>query len=75
MTLKLKLFLNQHWLAQFNTWYNALAHEVGDVINIRHSAINDDMLDSTESAQKWIIYKISQGWHPAWARILAMELF
>jgi len=69
------IYLNQHWLAKFNTWYNALAHEVGDVINIRHSSINDDMLDATENAQKWIVHKIKQGWHPAWATIYAMELF
>jgi hypothetical protein len=69
------IYLNQHWLAQFSTWYNTLAHEVGDIINIRHSSINDDMLDNTEAAQKWIVYKIKQGWHPAWATVLAMELF
>ncbi len=69
------IYLNQHWLAKFDTWYNALAHEVGDVINIRHGTVNDDMLDSTENAQKWIVYKIKQGWHPAWATVYAMELF
>jgi len=65
----------QKYVVNFQTFYNAVGHEAGDVINVRHSELNDDMLDATENTQKWMITEISFKWHPAIINIKAIELF
>lgn len=68
-------FQNQKWLCSFTTWYNAIAHEVGDIINIRHSAFNDAMLNATVNTQKWMIIDMQVKSHPGLVDITAIELF
>ena len=65
---------NQKYIATFRTFYNAIAHEGGDCINIRHSDLNDDMLDKTVNTQKWMIIDIKPTWHPNQIEITAIEL-
>ena len=66
--------LNQKWIVDFTTFYNAVAFEIGDVINIRHAAMNDAMLDATVNTQKWMIIKIIKNWRPNTIDITAIEL-
>jgi hypothetical protein len=68
-------YLNQKMIARFSTFLNAMAHEAGDIINIRHSDLNDDILNETETTQKWMISEIGQGWRPNVIEIEAIELF
>jgi len=67
--------LQQKWICTFRTSYNAIAHEIGDVINIRHSRLNNDMLDATVNTQKWMIIKHSLSWHPGQIEITAIEMY
>jgi len=64
----------QKWVVQFETFINALALEVGDVINVRHSDLNDDMLDATVNTQQWLVTEVAFRWRPQTVRVRAMEL-
>jgi hypothetical protein len=66
--------LNQHFIVEFETFYNAIGYEIGDVINIRHADLNDDMLSATVNTQKWMIYEINKNWRPNTIKIKAVEL-
>lgn len=66
---------NQKWVANFSTFYNAIAHEIGDIINIRHDDLNDAMLPwGSVNTQKWMIIRDSYKWHPNIIEIIAIEL-
>lgn len=67
-------WLTQKWIAEFETFYNGLAHEPGDILNIRHDDLNDDMLNMTVNTQKWIIREVVQSWRPNTILIEAIEL-
>ena len=71
----------QHWyssqkmIVNFDSFYNAIGFELGDVINIRHGDLTDNMcLDGTETSQKWQILSIKPYWHPNVVNITAIEL-
>jgi hypothetical protein len=64
----------QKMIANFTTFYNAIAHEIGDVINIRHGDLNDNIIDATVNTQKWMIIRITHKWHPNTIEITAIEL-
>lgn len=61
-------------IVSFNTFYNAIAHEIADVINVRHDDLADDMLDATVNTQKWAIFDFNETWHPAIIMLRAIEL-
>jgi hypothetical protein len=65
---------NSKTTAIFNTWHNAVTHEIGDIINIRHGDINDAMLNATEVTQKWMIIDNTFKWRPPYIQIKAIEL-
>jgi len=67
-------FQNQKMIAHFETYLNAIAHEVGDVINIRHDDLNDDILNATVNTQKFMIIQIGHQWRPNKIQITAIEL-
>jgi hypothetical protein len=67
--------LNQKWMIRFTTFYNAIAHEIGDIINIRHSDLDDNILPwGSVNTQKWMIIRITHKWHPNTIEITAIEL-
>jgi hypothetical protein len=66
---------HQHFLITIDSFYNALAHELGDVANIRHSMLSDDLIDATVNTQKWMILNWIFKWHPAVISLKAIELF
>lgn len=66
--------LHQKFIIEFETFINAAAHEIGDIINIRHLMLNDDMLDATENTQKWAIIELQNSWKPNYYKITAIEL-
>lgn len=74
-TLTSEWLHTQKFVLLFDTFYNAIAHEIGDIINVRHDDMNDDMLDATVNTQKWMIIGIQFKWHPAIITIKAIELF
>ena len=67
--------LVQKYIAIFQTSFSAISHEIGDVINIRHDDLNDNMLDATVNTQKWIIIDHKFIWKPFGIAIIAIELF
>jgi len=67
-------FKTQKTIARFETFYDAIDKEVGDVINIRHSDLDDDMLDDAVSTQKWMILYMNQNWRPNVITIKAIEM-
>jgi len=64
----------QLWIVRFTTFNNALWVEPGDVINIRHSVLNDTILPSTENAQKWVVIGWSWLWKAGTVGITAIAL-
>jgi len=66
--------LDQKFICQFETFINAIAHEVGDIINIRHTMLNDDMLNATINTQKWAVLQIQSTWKPNIYKFTAIEL-
>ena len=66
--------LRQKWIVTFDTFYNAVDHEIGDIINIRHNDLNNDMLESTVNEQKWMIIAVKLNWRPNTINIKAIEL-
>ncbi len=67
-------YLIQRTLVEFDAFYDALPFELGDIINIRHSALGTDFLDQAITTQKWVILKTILNWHPATIKILAGEI-
>lgn len=67
-------YLKQKMIVNFATGYNAIAHEPGDIINVRHSDLNDDIIDATVNTQKWMILEKAQSWRPNEIEIEAIEL-
>lgn len=67
-------YLKQKMIVNFTTGYNAIAHEPGDIINVRHSELNDDIIDATVNTQKWMILEKAQSWRPNEIEIEAIEL-
>lgn len=66
--------LAQKFIAVITTFHNALAFELGDVINIRHDDLNDDILYATVNTQKWMIFSLTFEFRPAIIKIRAVEL-
>lgn len=66
--------LTQKFIATVKTFYNALAIQQGDIINIRHTELNDDILDATVNTQKWMVGDIHISWRPNIFTISAIEL-
>lgn len=64
----------QKYIVKFTSFYNAIAKEVGDIINIQHTFLNDDMLVATKNTQKWMILEVSIFYHPNHFNIKAIEL-
>ena len=68
------IVLNQRSIVDFVTFFNAIGLEIGDLINVRHSALSDSMLNATVNTQKWMVIGIGITWHPAEIKITAIEL-
>ncbi len=65
----------QKSLISFITFHNAIAVEVGDVINVRHTELSNNMLFSgSKNSQKWMVLKTSVNYHPARVQITALEM-
>ncbi|NOY60293.1 MAG: hypothetical protein GXO75_15395 [Calditrichaeota bacterium] len=65
---------NQKWVVRFETFYNAIGIEVGDVINIRHDDLNDSILYATVNTQKWLVVEVRKNWRPNRIEVVAVEL-
>lgn len=66
--------LAQHSVVEFETFSNAVGVEIGDIINVRHDDLNDDMLDATVNTQKWMVQEVLKSWRPHVIKITAIEL-
>lgn len=64
----------QRMIAEFETYFSAIAFEVGDVINVRHGDLNDNLVEDTVNGQKWMIIEIDQKFRPNLIYIKAEEL-
>lgn len=62
-------------VAEFETYYNGISHEVGDIANIRHGDLFDNLLDNGEvDTAKWIIIEMNHRGRPNLISIKAQEL-
>ena len=60
---------------QFQTFYNAISHEVGDIINVQHQDLANALVSAaTVATQKWAIVEFDIAMHPALINITAIEL-
>jgi len=66
---------SQHYVCSFVTFSNAIGLEIGDIINIQHDYLNNNMLNANVTTQKWMVFSISIKWHPFHIKIFAIELF
>lgn len=46
----------QKFIAEMVTFFNALGFELGDVKNIRHGDLNDNIVANTVNTQKWMLF-------------------
>ena len=74
-TLISLLRFKQVFVAVLKTFYNAIGHELGDVINIRHDALSDAIVSSgAVTTQKWLVVGFRFNLHPAQIQITALEM-
>lgn len=68
-------FLNQKLIIKFDSYWNAAFRQVGDVINIRHDDIIEDMLGGgSKNNQKYMIIRLQKKWRPHLIGIDAIEM-
>ena len=73
------LLFNGFWQGQkmvctFTSFYNALAVQLGDIINIRHGDIRDEQVADTLITQKWVAIALQYQWRKNTIKITALEL-
>jgi hypothetical protein len=68
-------YQNQKHILRLDTFYNAIAVEVGDILQVRHDDLNDAMLNLTVNTAKYVVSKVGQNWHPNTINLELIELF
>ena len=69
-----QLWRKQRFITQFDTFWNAIGMQPGDIINIRHTMLDDSILSYTVNTQPWVIVNIMKKWKPHTINITAVEL-
>ena len=69
-----KLYLNQRMRVTFETFWNAVGLQIGDVINVRSVELSDSLLSATVNSQKWQVVDINRKWRPHKITIKAIEV-
>lgn len=53
---------NQKWIIQFETFFNAIANQLGDIRSIIHGDLADIILPGTVEDQKWVLIGYEFSW-------------